>query len=93
LKKWGWNGLVYKNEYSARERQDGQLKNKDAMLIQENASLKIAYDLIHPYAYELPVSPHIAGINNPVKLATIVERFNALKVVTEDKIYTLLKPL
>ena len=63
--------------------QDGQLKNEDALLIQENASLKIDYDLINPYAYELPVSPHIAGINNPVNLATIVERFNTLKELAE----------
>jgi dethiobiotin synthetase len=63
--------------------QDGQLKNADALLIQENASLKIAYDLINPYAYELPVSPHIAGINNPVNLAVIVERLNTLKAVAE----------
>jgi dethiobiotin synthetase len=63
--------------------QDGQLKNEDALLIQENASVKIDYDLINPYAYELHVSPHIAGINNPVKLATIVEKFNALKELAE----------
>ena len=63
--------------------QDGELKNEDALLIQENASLKIAYDLINPYAYELPVSPHIAGYNNPVKLANIVEKFNALKAVAD----------
>jgi dethiobiotin synthetase len=68
---------------SAWECQDGQLKNADALLIQENASVKIAYDLINPYAYELPVSPHIAGINNPVKLATIVEKFNVLKESAE----------
>ena len=62
---------------------DGRLKNADALLIQENASLKINYDLINPYAYELPVSPHIAGINNPVNLATIVEKFNVLKAEAE----------
>jgi dethiobiotin synthetase len=63
--------------------QDEQLKNEDALLIQENASLKIDYDLINPYAYELPVSPHIAGINNPVNLPKIVERFNSLKELAE----------
>jgi dethiobiotin synthetase len=68
---------------AAWECQDGQLKNEDALLIQENASLKIDYDLINPYAYQLPVSPNIAGINNPVKLATIVESFNALKELAE----------
>ncbi|MDD5321163.1 MAG: dethiobiotin synthase [Methylococcales bacterium] len=64
---------------AAWECQGARLKNEDALLIQENASLQIGYDLINPYAYELPVSPHIAGINNPVNLTTIVERFNALK--------------
>ncbi|WP_432742000.1 dethiobiotin synthase [Methylobacter sp. G7] len=59
--------------------QDGQLKNEDALLIQENASLQIDYDLINPYAYEPPVSPHIAGINNPVKLNQLVAKFELLK--------------
>ena len=68
---------------TAWERQDGRLKNEDALLIQENASIKIDYDLINPYAYELPVSPHIAGISNPVKLATVVESFNVLKELAE----------
>ncbi len=63
--------------------QDGQLKNEDALLIKENASFKVDYDLINPYAYELPVSPHIAGINNPANLSTIVERFNTLKALAE----------
>jgi dethiobiotin synthetase len=63
--------------------QDGRLKNADALLIQENASLQTDYGLINPYAYELPVSPHIAGINNPVNLATIVEKFNVLKESAE----------
>ena len=59
--------------------QDGQLKNEDALLMQENASLQIAYDLINPYAYALAISPHIAGIHNPVKLAKVVESFTCLK--------------
>jgi dethiobiotin synthetase len=59
--------------------QDGELKNEDALLIQENASLQIDYDLINPYAYALAISPHIAGIHNPVKLAKVVEGFICLK--------------
>ena len=59
--------------------QDGQLKNEDALLIQENASLQIDYDLINPYAYALAISPHIAGIHNPVKLAKVLEGFTCLK--------------
>ena len=63
--------------------QNGQLKNEDALLIQENALVQIDYGLINPYAYELPVSPHIAGINNPVNLAKIVEKFYTLKALAE----------
>ena len=61
----------------------GELKNADALLIQEHASIAVDYQLINPYAYELPVSPHIAGIHNPVKLSVIVERFNSLKALAE----------
>jgi dethiobiotin synthetase len=63
--------------------QDGQLKNEDALLIQENASLPIDYDLINPYAYELPISPHIAGVKNPVKLDQLVAKFELLKTLAD----------
>ena len=76
-------GLGHKTDYPAWESQHGRLENSDALLIQENASVKLAYDLINPYAYESPVSPHIAGIDNPVNLALLVERFNTLKTQAE----------
>lgn len=63
--------------------QDGRLKNEDALLIQENASLPIDYDLINPYAYELPISPHIAGVNNPVKLDRLHAEFEVLKSLAD----------
>lgn len=62
---------------------DGQLKNEDALLIQENASLSVDYDLINPYAYELPVSPHIAGVNNPVNLAQLKAKFEIMKTLAD----------
>jgi dethiobiotin synthetase len=58
---------------------DGKLSNEDALLIQADASISIEYDLINPYAYEAPVSPHIAGVNNPVALDKILSSFNELK--------------
>jgi dethiobiotin synthetase len=63
--------------------QDGQLKNEDALLIQENASMPIDYELINPYAYEAPVSPHIAGANNPAKLDQLTAQFELLKALAE----------
>lgn len=63
--------------------QDGQLRNEDALLIQENASLPVDYDLVNPYAYELPVSPHIAGVGNPVKLDLLIAKFELLKTLAD----------
>ncbi len=63
--------------------QDGRLQNEDALLIQENASLPIDYDLVNPYAYELPVSPHIAGIKNPVKLDRLAAGVEVLKTLAD----------
>ncbi|MFA6052135.1 MAG: dethiobiotin synthase [Methylobacter sp.] len=62
---------------------DGQLKNEDALLIQENASVELRYDLINPYAYELPVSPHLAGVKNPVILDEVVSGFGGLKELAD----------
>ncbi len=62
---------------------DGRLKNADALLIQENASWQIDYDLINPYAYELPVSPHIAGVDNPVRLDVLAAPFELLKTLAD----------
>ncbi|MGZ5050332.1 MAG: dethiobiotin synthase [Methylobacter sp.] len=59
--------------------QHGVLKNEDALLIQENASVRIDYDWVNPYAYEQPVSPHIAGLSDPVELARITTKFRLLK--------------
>lgn len=63
--------------------QDGKLKNEDALLIQANASLSIDYGLINPYAYEPPVSPHIAGVNNPAKLDQLIAGFERLETLAD----------
>ena len=83
FKRQGKTVLGMKPVASGCTLQADELKNADALLIQENASVKVDYQLINPYAYELPVSPHIAGVHNPVKLAIIVERFNSLKALAE----------
>lgn len=63
--------------------QDGQLKNEDALLIQAHASVDVPYELVNPYAYELPVSPHIAGKDNPVVLSEVLAKFDVLKQLAE----------
>lgn len=63
--------------------QDGQLKNEDALLIQAHASVAVAYELVNPYAYQQPVSPHIAGRDNPVMLDEVLAKFDVLKQQAE----------
>ena len=59
------------------------LRNADALLMQANASVDVAYELVNPYAYRLPVSPHIAGVDDPVNLAKVVSCFDTLKSLAD----------
>lgn len=42
---------------------EGRLKNEDALLLQQYASVVMPYELINPYAFETPIAPHIAAAN------------------------------
>jgi dethiobiotin synthetase len=39
----------------------GELKNADALLLQQYASFAVPYALVNPYALEPPIAPHIAA--------------------------------
>ena len=43
------------------EIRDGQRCNEDALLLQQQSSLQLAYEVINPYLYSAPLSPHIAA--------------------------------
>jgi len=58
---------------------DGQLKNEDALLLQENASMDLDYKEINPYAFEMPVSPHLASLGDQVQLNVIEQAYTKLK--------------
>ncbi len=58
---------------------DSKLYSDDALLLQANASVKLDFDLVNPYAYELPVSPHIAGKDHPVEFQAIMNAFVNIK--------------
>ncbi|NOT10857.1 MAG: dethiobiotin synthase [Methylococcaceae bacterium] len=62
---------------------NGRLVNDDALQIQAHASVAADYDLINPYAYAEPVSPHIAGRHNPVVLDKVSACFATLKEQAE----------
>lgn len=83
FKSRGFTVLGMKPVASGCRMQDGRLKNEDALLIQENGSLPVDYQLINPYAYEAPVSPHIAGIGNPAEFEVLAAKFKLLKTQAE----------
>jgi dethiobiotin synthetase len=58
---------------------DGKLENEDALLLQAHASVFLDYGLINPYAYELPISPHLAGRDNPADFFMVMSRLEELQ--------------
>ena len=64
---------------SGCEKIDGEWRNSDALAIQKMGSQFVDYSLLNPYAYELPISPHLAGKENPANLETILTNFQTLQ--------------
>lgn len=64
---------------SGCEKIDDEWRNSDALAIQKMGSQFLDYSLMNPYAYELPISPHLAGKNNPANLETISANFEILQ--------------
>lgn len=54
-------------------------KNQDALLLQQYASLDFEYHRINPYAFERPVSPHVACEGVEVNERVILDSFDYLK--------------
>ncbi|KJV06301.1 dethiobiotin synthase [Methylocucumis oryzae] len=63
--------------------QQGEWRNEDALALQQASSIPLPYELINPYAYELPVSPDIAGSHNPVKLELLKQRYQTLQSLAD----------
>jgi dethiobiotin synthetase len=57
------------------------LRNADALLLQQQASTALDYDMINPYHFLPAIAPHIAAAQagQRIKLGKIVERFIQLK--------------
>jgi dethiobiotin synthetase len=79
FRRLGFSVVGMKPVAAGCEWYDGRLKNRDALSIQENAWPGLEYEQINPYAFELPVSPHLACGDVDVKLETILAAFAELK--------------
>jgi len=64
---------------------EGELENEDALLLQKHASLELPYQEINPYAFALPVSPHIAAAEagEEIQVDSIVELYQQLEKKAE----------
>ena len=58
--------------------QQGGWKNEDALLLQTNASVELPYALINPYAYQKPVSPHLASGGEEIDIDRIRENLKTI---------------
>ncbi len=69
---------------------DDQLKNEDALAIQQQSSQLLPYNRINPYAFAQPVAPHLAAAhdNQSIELNCIFQAYQAIQtdfdyVITE----------
>ncbi|MEN9756150.1 MAG: dethiobiotin synthase [Pseudomonadota bacterium] len=68
---------------SGCEKLDNQWRNADALAIRQCNSELVDYDLINPYAYERPISPHLAGKLNPVDVTVVYSHFQKLQTMAD----------
>jgi dethiobiotin synthetase len=79
LKQQNLSVIGMKPVASGCEKIGGEWRNSDALAIQKMGSQFVDYSLLNPYAYELPISPHLAGKENPANLETIFTHFKTLQ--------------
>ena len=61
--KKGWSSMGLKPIAAGCERTDEGLRNSDALILQEAASIKLHYDQVNPVTFEPPIAPHIAAVH------------------------------
>ena len=61
LNQLGYSTLGIKPIASGAEYIQGHLRNQDAIALQQVSSIKMPYDKINPFVFQLPIAPHIAA--------------------------------
>lgn len=85
----GWQAVGVKPLSAGCVRQDGQLVNEDALLLQRCASLKLPYAAVNPVALELPIAPHLAALHMGINLR-VQPLVQAVEKVAEESVEVLL---
>ncbi len=90
MARWQTAGLVVngmKPVASGSERQQGQLRNADAVLIRKQCSRTLSYQQVNPYAFAQPIAPHVAANKEQVvvDLETLTAAYRGL-ASTADRV-------
>jgi len=77
----GFNTAGYKPVASGSEMTAQGLRNSDALALQHNSSLTLAYEAVNPYTFAEPTSPHIisADEQRPIEFAELSSGLRALE--------------
>jgi dethiobiotin synthetase len=69
----GYRSAGYKPVASGSEMTSEGLQNSDALTLQANSGVALAYDEVNPYVFAEPTSPHIvsADLGQPIALETL----------------------
>ena len=62
--------LAYKPISAGCEETVEGLRNQDALILQQNSSIKVDYDAVNPIAYKQPIAPHIAAFESQQMIDT-----------------------
>ncbi|WP_026604393.1 dethiobiotin synthase [Methylomonas sp. 11b] len=79
LQMQGLSAVGMKPVAAGCEWHDGMLKNSDALLMQQYASVPLEYREINPYAFEAAISPHLACGGVEVSMDVIADGFVRLQ--------------
>ncbi len=77
LKRQGKKVGVMKPVSAGCARSAAGLRNEDAVLLQRQSNVELAYDQVNPYAFEPAVAPHIAAAEagKRIDIETVRDRF------------------
>ena len=81
LKRKGLSVMGMKPIATGAEKTKGRLINEDAKLILQNCSQMVSYNLVNPFVFELPSSPHVAAKHQGtvIDLDQIIKNYHFLK--------------
>ncbi|MEJ2347035.1 MAG: dethiobiotin synthase [Gammaproteobacteria bacterium] len=82
LQRRGRKVVAMKPIASGCERTGDGLRNDDALQLQAQASVQLAYEQVNPYAFAPAIAPHVAAreAGLEMRVQTVVERYRAMPV-------------